>query len=183
MPRPSMAALITQVRLLIADPAGSGQAFSDDEIQTALDRYQTVVRYAPLHPEPTLLPTGVAEYRDYFANRGDWEADEQLVDASWNTLTPATSDRQTGHWTFASPGQNPPVYIVGKTYDLYAAAADLLEAWAAKLKLEYDFSTDGQSFQRSLKVKAMLLLAREYRRLQLPTIVRAGRSDVNADSD
>jgi len=178
MARASMSTLIAGVRGLIADPAGPGQVFSDDAVQDALDRYQTVVRYAPLHPEPTFLPSGVAQYRDYYATIGDWEADEQLVNAAWQVLTPATADRLTGHWTFASPGVAPPVYITGKVYDVFGAAADLLEAWVAKVKLEFDFTTDAQGFQRSQKVAALTKLAAEYRRRQRPALAVQVRADV-----
>lgn len=173
-----MAELISRVRGLVGDPAGADQVFLDDEVQAALDRYQTVVRYAPLRPEPTPLPGGVLEYRDYYAAVGDWEADEQLYDAAWNALTPASADRLTGHWTFASPGRQPPVYVVGKHYDVFGAAADLLEQWAAKAKLEFDFNADGQSFNRSQKARALLLMAAEYRRRQRPDVAVQTRADV-----
>lgn len=65
------------------------------------------------------------------------------------------------------------------TYDLYAAAADLLEAWAAREKLNFDFDTDGQSFKRSQKAAALLALAREYRRQQRPASVAMVRTDAN----
>ena len=61
--------------------------------------------------------------------------------------------------------------------DVYAAAADLLEAWAAKEKLAFDFDADGQSFKRSQKAQALLGLAREYRKKQLPQQVGMVRSD------
>jgi hypothetical protein len=175
-----MAELISRTRLLIGDPAGAGQAFSDDEIQQGLDRYRTEARYIALRPEPVLLPGGTVEYRDYFAATGDWEANEQLYDAAWNALTPAASDRLTGHWTFASPGHNPPVYVLGAYYDVFAAAADLLEQWAAKVKLEFDFNVENTSFRRSQKASQLLTLAREYRRRQQPVSVRQVRTDVIA---
>ncbi len=62
-------------------------------------------------------------------------------------------------------------------YDAYAAAADLLEAWAAKEKLAFDFDADGQSFKRSQKAQALLGLAREYRKKQLPQQGVLVRSD------
>ena len=62
-------------------------------------------------------------------------------------------------------------------YDAYAAAADLLEAWAAKEKLAFDFDADGQSFKRSQKAQALLELAREYRRQQRPLAGVLVRSD------
>lgn len=173
-----MAELISRVRLLIGDPAGANQTFSDDEVQDALDRTQTVVRYAPLRPEPTPLPNGTVEYRDYYALVGDWEASEQLVDGAWQQLTPVTRDRLTGHWTFASPGQNPPVYITGAFYDVAAAAATLLEFWAGKVKLAFDFETDGQRFARSQQAQALLTLAAAYRRQQRAARLLQVRQDI-----
>lgn len=178
MPRATMAELISRVRSLIGDPAGANQALSDDEVQAALDRYQTVVRYAPLVPEPTPLPGGTVEYRDYYAGTGDWEAGEVLVNAASQSLAPATSDRLTGHWTFASPGVAPPVFITGAFYDVFGAAADLLEAWAAKVKLEFDFTADGQSFSRSQKAKTLLEMAASYRRRQRPAVAVQVRADL-----
>ncbi len=171
-----MADLISRVRLLVADPAGASQVFDDQAVQNALDRHQIVVRYAELRAEPTFGATGL--YQDYYAGMGDWEADEALYDAAYIALTPSAADRLTGHWTFEA-GQLPPVYIVGKSYDMYAAAADLLEAWAAREKLNFDFDTDGQSFKRSQKAAALLALAREYRRQQRPASVAMVRTDAN----
>jgi len=162
--------------MLIADSAGADQVFDDQAIQNYLDRRQTVVRYAELRPEATYLLPPNASYLDYYADVGDWEADEKLYDASYSLLVPATADRLSGH--FAS-SQVPPVLIVGKYYDVYGAAADLLEAWAAMEKLSFDFNSDGQSFQRSQKVQMLLGMAREYRRQQRPVSVRMVRTDAN----
>lgn len=177
--RATMAELISRMRTLIGDPAGASQVFDDQTIQDYLDRRQTVVRYAPLRAEGSPRSDGIVDYLDYYADLGDWEADETLCDASYVQLVPASADRITGHWAFDT-SQLPPVLIVGKTYDVYGAAADLLEAWAAKEKLGFDFDTDGQSFKRSQKAAALLALAREYRRQQRPVSVGMVRTDANA---
>lgn len=175
--RASMAELITRVRLLINDPAGTGQALQDQSIQDVLDVHQTTVRYRRLRAQETVAPGGAVTYHDYYADVGDWEADEQLVDCSYNVLTPTASDRLTGHWTFTA-NQLPPVCISGKTYDVYAAAADLLEVWAAKLKTAYDFTADGASFSRSQQVAALLQLATDYRRRQRSVTALQVRGDI-----
>lgn len=174
--RLSMADLIARARLLIYDEAGVDQVFEDQEVQDALDAHRTDVRYLELDAVATLSSSGT-EYLDYYAHRGHWEADEILVDGSFNTLAPDTADQLVGHWTFAA-NQDPPVYIVGKSYDLYAAAADLLEAWAAREKLAFDMDADGARFDRSQKMKALLELAAQYRRQQRPIIVQQVRNDV-----
>lgn len=173
-----MAELIGRLRGLIGDPAGANQTFDDQALQDYLDRRQTVVRFAPLRAEGSPRPDGTVDYLDYYADVGDWEADEKLYDGAYNLLTPATADRLVGHWTF-SVNQPPPVLITGKFYDVFGAAADVLEAWAAKEKLSFDFDADGQSFKRSQKAAALLALAREYRRRQRPVSAKMVRTDAN----
>jgi len=175
--RASMAELITRVRLLIGDPAGSSPTFSVQELQDALDRRRRPVRYQELVTQETIGPGGIVTYLDYYSERGDWEANEQLVDGGYNPVTPATADRNGGHWTFAT-SQVPPVLITGACYDVYGAAADVLEEWAAKEKLAFDFSSDGQSFSRSQKARALTDLSQLYRRKQWPRTVRMERSDM-----
>lgn len=103
-----MTDLIARVRLLIGDPAGPDQTFSDAEIEAVL-----------------------AEYA-----------------------------------------------LAEDDYDVYAAAAELLEAWAARLKLAYDFSADGASYQRSQQREALLELAAKYRAQQRPQVALQVRGDV-----
>ena len=173
--RASLASLITRVRTLIDDNA-TAKTFSDDEVQTALDNWRTDVRYLELRPAETRTASGV-EYRDYYAPVGDWESDVVLYDGTYAVVTPATSDYQTGYWMFTN-STGPPVYLVGKTFDVHAAAADLLEAWAAKVKTAYDFTADGASFSRSQQVTALLQLAGEYRRRQRSVTVLQVRGDI-----
>ncbi len=178
MARPTMAELIGQVRVLIGD-LGGASVFSDDEIEHALDAHREDVRYLELRAAETLTPTGV-QYLDYYADRAPWEADEALVNGAWQAVTPASADRLVGKWTFPAH-QDPPVYITGKVYDLYATAADLLEAWGARVKLEFDFSADGQAYSRSQKLRALMDLAAEYRRKQRPTTAVQVRADLRPE--
>lgn len=171
-----MADMISYTRRLIADPAGGSQVFADADVQDALDSHQLIVRYDVLQPRPTVPVGGYvssASYLDYYSALGWWEADEVLYDSAYNKLFDGANassypgvtlhDELVGHWVF-SAGKLPPVYIVGKTYDLYGAAVDLLEEWAAKEKLSYAFAVDGQSFQEQQKSQALLELAAQYRK-------------------
>jgi hypothetical protein len=49
------------------------------------------------------------------------------------------------------------------TYDLYAAAADILQEKAAGVALKVDFQSDGGSFSLSQQQRALLTLAEQYR--------------------
>lgn len=179
-----MTALITRVRSLIADPSGAGEVFSDDTIQEALDITRLNVRYAQLRPAPSITGAGVITYTDYWADIGDWEADVTLWNGAFTEVTPATADLVTGHWTFdvAAPGQVPPLFILGKSYDAYAASADLLDRWSAMLAGDYDFSGAGQSFRRSQAFQAKSDLAARYRRLARVHSIPMIRNDLGDDT-
>ncbi len=171
--RATMSDLIERTRELIGDPAGADQAFSPASIQNALDRHQAWARYEALRAEPDLS----GQYLEHFAAVGDWEADERLYDSSGTQLTPATADRVTGYWTFAA--STPSVYLVGKTYDLYGAAADLLEQWAARLARKFDISDSNSSYKRSQAAERLESLARTYRQQQRVRVISMSRSDAN----
>ena len=192
--RTTMVALIGKVRLLINDPAGASQQFTDNELQDALDDWRQDVRYEQLTPAPTLSnlggvandpsQPGIAEYNwtDYYSAYKWWEQGEVLSDGHFITLTPASSDELQGHWTFALaiPGQYPPVFITGRVFDVYAAAADLLEMRAATAARSFDFTSDGQSFHRSQMAAGLQRQADIFRRRALPTISKAVRRDLNS---
>jgi hypothetical protein len=178
--RASMAELIDRTRGLIGDVAGASQVFSDQNLQDALDRRRADVRYLELECGETIAVGGATTYLDYYAPDGltDWEGDGVLqYGGTWASVTPASSDWLAGHWTF-SASQQPPVYLTGKTYDVYAAAADLLERWAATLKLEFDFEEDGQRFKRSQKPAGVLALAAQYRAQARPIMGSLARGDL-----
>lgn len=174
-----MAELIARVRLLIGDPASATQQFSDQQVQDALDRYREDVRYLELIEQPTFetAPTSTA-WLDYYADRGDWESDAVLYKSDWSALTPATSDYLTGHWTFSST-QYPPVFIVGKCYDVHMAGAELAETWAATYARAYAFSADGATFNRNQAAEGLRALAMDLRRKAKPRVASLVRSDVN----
>lgn len=169
-----MGQLIGRARDLIGDPAGASQEFTDQRVQDALDCHQTVVRYASLSVGASI---GSQTYLDYYAGQGDWESDEKLFDGGGALLSPSEADRLTGRWSFAA-STPPPVYLLGKTYDMYAAAADLLDQWAAKLSRSYDFAQSGRTFSRSQMPKALRAQADQYRAQARPVFVRQVRDDV-----
>ena len=169
--RESMTDLIGRLRLLIGDVAGAAQVFSDQSLQDFLDRHRMDVAFEEL--EGRRGASGA--FTDYFSTWSDWEADAKLYDSRGVQLSPTASDYLVGHWTFAN--QPPPVQARGKTYDIHAAAADALEAWAAKVKLEYHFTASGDSFHRDQKVQHLLELAKRHRAQARVFTTVAERSD------
>ncbi len=123
--RSTMANLITRERVLINDPSGASQVFDDQTIQDILDARRIDVLNGSLIEKPTFSGSTV-QYLDYFSDWSDWEDSPVLKQYLTVVVTPSTSENIVGHWTFASTTL-PPVFITGRTFDIYAAAADLLE--------------------------------------------------------
>ena len=176
MARSTMAALIAKLRLMVGDPAGASQTFSDDEIEDALDANRREVRYERLYAAPTYRASGAVDYLDYYAGDGPWESDAALYDYTWTMLTPATSDYWIGYWTFAANRQ-PPVFIVGKCYDVNGAAADVLEMWAAKVARQFDYKSGPQEFARSQQAAGLRAEADRYRQRAWTETARMVRGD------
>ena len=182
--RASMAWLITHVRKLINDPETEGGPtpnFTDDTLQYVLDDRQAWARYAPLRAERRILPGGLIEYHDYFADFGFWESDVQVLDRTYTPITPdVTNDLEIGYFEFTL-NILPPVWIVGKYYDCYGAAADALERWATQFALDIDFKAQGMEYQRTQRITNLQNLAAMYRARSRPKIAVAWRDDANLD--
>ena len=177
--RNTMTALIARVRLMIAESGTT--IFQDQDIQDKLDECREDVRYELLTPQPTFANPGGIQYNDYYSGspeqpRGFWEADEVIIYGDFTTRTPLTSDEIVGHWTFSN--QLPPLLIAGKRYDVYRAAADLLDEKIASLAAtQVDFSADGQSFHLSQQLAFLEKRALQYRRKARARKGALGRAD------
>ena len=175
MARTTMAALIDRVRRMIHDPAGADETWTDDELQDWLDAHREDVVQRQLGYAETIAD-GAVVVLDYAAKDGNWESDAALADSAGTALTPDTADYLVGRWTFAAH-QAPPVYVSGRSYDVYAAAADALEARAAQVALAFDFTADGATYHRSQQGEALLRLARQYRGQARVRVARMVRTD------
>jgi hypothetical protein len=189
--RSSMAQLIARTRLLIGDPVSGSSQFLDQDLQDSLDETRDDVRYEMLTAAPTIVNSAgtgnVAStfWADYYSRFQWWESDVVLlgntspVGPPWVVLTPLSSDYITGHWMFDSltpfttgtiPGQFPPVFAVGKVYDLNRACANLLDIWAGTVTRAYTFTSDGQQFQREQMYQMMQKQAKAFRAKAKPLI-------------
>lgn len=195
--RASLKDVATRVRQLIGDPSddwptvSATPLFTDQQVQDQLDIYRYNARFIPLRIAPTFQPGGITHFWDYFAEYGYWEADAVIYDNAFNVITTAqtlvSQDLLTGHWVFqdnpgASPipgpyGQQPVVRLTGKTYDVYAAAADLLELKLPLVAGNYDFTSNNQSFKASQEFMALTKLVAQYRTQERPHNVTLFRED------
>lgn len=156
MPRAELEDLRAKLRLLVGDPVGATQAFSDDDLDRFLLDHRTGRHTFPLDSVPT--PDG-----NYLVHYGPpaWAADVALVDRNGIALAPADSDLVAGEFSFAA-STPPPVYATGSTYDVHGAAVGVARAWIGKLKLtEYDLSVGEIDLKKNQKIENLERLIRE----------------------
>jgi len=179
--RTTLANIIRRTRLLIDDPGNAVPAplFSDEEVQEALDENRLDVVYLGLQEVETILPGGQIQYLEYYAKYGDWEDDLRFQNNRWDIVVPDVVDNTVGKWSFTVQPLYP-LYVTGKRFDRFVAAADLLDKWVAKLKLDFTFSSQGQSFSRKEKIENLKDLATDYRKRQtIMKKARMTRPDIN----
>src|SRR6478609_5828318 len=119
--RPTMNNLISRTRALINDPGGTSQIFDDSEIQSVLDAGRVDVLNHSLRAVPTFSGSSL-QYLNYYAQEWtDWEEDYVFKQYLSVPVTPAVFEPIAGHFVFAA-STLPPVFITGKSFDLYRAA-------------------------------------------------------------
>ena len=159
MARAAMTGLITLVRGLINDPVGSSQQYTDDAIEDQLD---LLAREYHHMDALTALPEPAGTQLKFKSEYRYWESDVSLSDPAGAVLTPTNSDPISGYFVFGSTQSA--VYATGFTYDVYAAAAELLTLWAGRIEQDVlKFSADGSSYEFSGIRDAKLRLAAQYR--------------------
>lgn len=189
--RATLATLITRVRgLTYAGTAeytlGATTYFSDEHMQEYLDAHRRDLWDVPAQAVPRRIGGGSVVYYDYLVGAENLEATNAgtavflVRDGLGATLGTATYtvDYQRGAMTFTADTGGSARYVDARAYDLYGAAADVLEAWAAREKLSFDAQTEDQRFTRSQKHKQLLTMAAEYRRRAGATTVLTVRSDL-----
>jgi hypothetical protein len=170
-----MASLIDRVRELTAAGTaeytiGSTAYWSDEQIQTALDRARLDLWDAPLRPAPRQVG-GTVVWTDYASGYANLESTLggtalfEVRDAVGNLVsgTAWSADYARGVVTFAASTGGSAYVLNARAYDVYGAAASVLDGWAAYLARQFDFATDGQSFKVSQQREALATLARQYR--------------------
>jgi hypothetical protein len=159
-----MTDLITKTRTLIGDTSGTAtQHFADVDVQSNLDEYQETVMFEELGVIPSRTGTGY-EYKNFFSRR--WFEGGTMTGGTvsylqnnfYGTVTPDSQDLLNGRYNF-NASQVLDLYITGKRYDVYAAAADLADLWIASLKDKIDFKAGSSSFTQSQQITNLVNLA------------------------
>ena len=163
MARTTMSALITELRGMTnagsADYSVASVAYwTDDQLQTVLDRHKMDVRDEPLRAYPVTVSGGSVAYYDYqsgyqnFEQTGSGGSALFVVADSVGTIQGTalwSADYSRGLVTFATTTNGTAYYLSGKSYDMNGAAADVWRQKAAAYAAAVDFSTDNHSVKRS----------------------------------
>lgn len=176
MARTGMAEIITQVRQLAAAGSADYTAanvtyWSDDQLQTILDRTRVEIWDEQIPYVPTVDGGGTTVYTEY---RVPWTWLEQttggtaifyLRDTTGARIGTAdyTIDYAYGRVTFGADQGGSVRYVTARSYDVYEAAAVVWETKAAHVALKFDFDADGASFKASQERQAYLDMARQMR--------------------
>jgi hypothetical protein len=179
MARSTMAEIIAQVRKLTRDPIGAATQFDDDDIQDALDNNRIDITTMELTPAPNIAPGGQVQYLRYYSDIGGaFEADYVLQWWNWAVITADSAELMIGVFHF-NVHRLAPVFITGKLYDVYAAAADMLDMSLVSLKDAFDFSADGLSVNKSRAERVIPAIVERYRAQSRPVSAYLNRRDAN----
>ena len=175
--RTSMTDLLATLRGL----AGAGSAeytvngstyWTDDQLQTVLDRHVYAVRHEELRPLETYGAGGSVTYVDYQSNRRFFETVlagtpttrfviQDETGAAVGTAA-FTVDYPRGLVTFGTATAGLSRYVTGYSYDLNSAAADVWTQKAAHYVTAYDVSTDNHNLRRSQIIAGCMTMTKEY---------------------
>lgn len=139
--------------------AGTASFWDDNQIEQVLDRHRIDLMRHKLMSEPTYTGGGSVVYTRQRAAYGFLEQGTALYieDSIGDDRGTATysADYALGVFEFTTDQAGTALYLTARSYDVYAAAGELLDAWASAEARAFDFSTDGQSFARSQKAAGL----------------------------
>jgi hypothetical protein len=178
-----MAELIAELRALTDTgttdyTVGAESYWSDDHLQTALDRRRVDYKFVELACAEGYTG-GAAVYTDY-PLPGRWiERDVDVLDFQGNAYGTAlyTLDYDRPAVVFIASTGGSAVYVNAQSYDLYRAAADIWRQKAGHLARRYDVKTDNQGLTRSQLMKQALEMAQLYAGQAAPQSIAMFRGD------
>ena len=191
--RAGMSVLITKLRRLTnagsADVVLAGGTYwSDDQLQTELDRTRATTYYAPMTPVPQYT-SGSYTYLDYAFPMGVGNDIEQagsasrfkVLDSSGSAI--GTSDYSVNYdarlVTFTANTTGYPRYLDADTFDVNKAAAAVWRVKASFAANQVDWSSDNHSIRGAQEYEHCLLMAERFESEGGLTVGQFFRTDEN----
>src|SRR5258706_75872 len=144
----------------ILDGVGGTAVFwSDDQLMEIIDAYRHDWMNVSMLPVQEIGAGGSAIYLFYRLPAGNVEDNTsgtvyfEIINGVGSAIGTATysTDVVSGLVRFNSNTNGTPFYWNGRSYNLYAAAADVWRQTVASFASGFDFRTDNQSFSRAQK--------------------------------
>ncbi len=162
MARSTMTSLIQTLRGLTyagtADyTAGTVAYWTDDQLQTVLDRHRFEIREEMLSAYPVTVGGGTVQWYDYQSQYRWYESTDGgtaryiIKDTLGATVSASnySANYENGLITFTSNTGGTVYTVTGFVFDMYGAAADVWNQKAAYYATSIDFSTDNHNVRRS----------------------------------
>jgi hypothetical protein len=172
--RSTMTTLVQRVRELTATgtadyTVGTASYWSDEQLQAVLDRNRLEFVDNKLAPLKETDSGGTVRYYVHqvsYINLEETTGGTAILyvrdsDGTRAGTADYTVDYLAGRVTFTADTAGTAYYLTGRTYDLYAAAAEVWRQKAAHVAERFDFSADGASFKAS-QLRAQYMEQAEY---------------------
>jgi hypothetical protein len=165
---------------------GTTTYWTDDQLESVLDRYRTDVYREPLVLRPIYV-NGTARYHDYYWRRAEVEQATSGT-AAWRLETSAGAligtanysvNYEARHIRFSADQGGVTYYLTYRAYDLNRAAAEVWESKAAHVADRFDVETDNHNLLRSQLYNHYMNMAKIYRRRSPAMTSHRTRADVN----
>ena len=135
---------LASIRILIGDTA-TPYDLADGTITNVIDRQSHSVFQSS-------LVKAHSSGKVYRALTGNW-LEATIYDADDVEVSPSTSNLTKGFWKFST--EQDTLYIDGTFTNIYLASAECITVLIAKLRSEYDFSTEEGTFNRNQRIETL----------------------------
>lgn len=143
--RDSMVDLISRMREIISND-DINASITDEQLQRYLDSHREHFTKLELTGNEQID----GSYSDeWIADEVRWDKSAIISDKNNIIVVPEYADEIIGYWK-TSIGY-PELYVTGWVYDIFNAAADVIEQYSGQMADYFDFSADGASFNLSQK--------------------------------
>lgn len=116
------------------------------------------------------------------SDQDGWDQNTVVSFGLTDVLTPDdTSQAWVGVWVIADAdlqGSEEILFLTGYSYDMHASAAAFLDAWAARVKMQFSFNDGSGTYNVESKYNHLVDLARQQRAQGRPREVGMYRSDI-----
>lgn len=190
--RTGMSDLIATIRGMVATGTadytiGTVSYWTDDHLQTVLDRYRLDVYREELSIIDTYAGSGTIQYLNYQSEYGNYESTTggtaifYLEDGDGDKVGTASYsvDYGRGAITFSADTEGTAYYLTGRSYDLDKAAADIWRQKAAHYAGVFSFSTDNHRIDKGALINNAMKMASIYDSKSGPTTTTIYRSDID----